>query len=94
LIVHIPQLTITFENDNKVIIYALEMIISYAQNHEYIFVAQSVWWITLIVGLQEDLVNHIDNLKELDGSTKRNPEKAVTAFPRDMQEESNCEPKK
>jgi hypothetical protein len=56
-------MTITFENDNDIIIYALEKIISYAREHQYIFLAQSIWWISSVVGLQEGLVIHIDNLK-------------------------------
>jgi len=56
-------MTLTFENDNDVIIYALEKIISYASQHHYIFVAQSVWWIATVTGLTEGLVTHIDNLQ-------------------------------
>jgi hypothetical protein len=56
-------MTITFESDKDVIIYALEKIISYARNNQYIFLAQSVWWISSIIGLQEGLVIHIDNLR-------------------------------
>jgi len=58
-------MTLTFENDNDVIVYALESIISYARQHQYIFVAQSVWWIAAITGLTEGLVTHIDNLQIL-----------------------------
>jgi hypothetical protein len=56
-------MTISFEIDNDVIVYALEKIISYARNNQYIFLAQSVWWISSILGLQEGLIIHIDNLK-------------------------------
>jgi len=56
-------MTITFENDNKVIVYALEKIIAYARNNRYIFLPQSVWWISLIIGLHQGLVTHIDNLR-------------------------------
>jgi hypothetical protein len=55
-------MTITFENDNDVIVYALEKIISYARNNQYIFLAQSVWWISSILGLQQGLIIHLDNL--------------------------------
>jgi len=54
---------ITFENDNNVIVYALDKIISYAKNNQYIFSAQSVWWIASTVGLTEGLVIYIDNLR-------------------------------
>jgi hypothetical protein len=56
-------MTITFESDKDVIIYALEKIISYARDYQYIFLAQSIWWISSIIGLQEGLIIHIDNLK-------------------------------
>jgi hypothetical protein len=55
---------ITFENEDDVIVYALEKIISFARNNQYIFLAQRVWWISSILGLQQNLVIHIDNLKK------------------------------
>jgi hypothetical protein len=54
---------LTFESDKDVIVYALEKIISYARENQYIFLAQSVWWISSILHLQEGLIIHIDNLK-------------------------------
>jgi hypothetical protein len=56
-------MTIIFESDKDVIVYALEKIISHARNNQYIFLAQSVWWISSIIGLQQELILHIDNLK-------------------------------
>jgi hypothetical protein len=56
-------MTLTFESDKDVIVYALKQIISYARNNQYLFLAQSVWWISSIIGLQQDSVIHIDNLK-------------------------------
>jgi len=56
-------MTLTFEDDKDVIIYALEIIISHARDIQYIFLAQSVWWISSILGLQPGLIIHIDNLK-------------------------------
>jgi hypothetical protein len=56
-------MTLTFESDKDVIVYALERIISYARENQYIFLAQSVWWISSILHLQEGLIIHIDNLK-------------------------------
>jgi hypothetical protein len=55
-------MTITFENDNDVIVYALEKVISYARRTQQIFVAQCVWWLAGIIGLEETLVNHVDKL--------------------------------
>ena len=57
-------MTLTFENDNDVIVYALERIISYARRNQQIFVAQCVWWLASIVGLEEGLVIHINNLRK------------------------------
>jgi hypothetical protein len=56
-------MTITFENDNDLIVYALEKIISYVRNNHSIFLAQSIWRISSIIGLQEGLIIHIDNLE-------------------------------
>jgi len=56
-------MTITFENKNDIIVYASEKIISYARKNQYIFVAQSIWWIASVSGLTEGLVTHIDNLR-------------------------------
>jgi len=57
-------MTTTFENDNDIIVYALEKIISFARDNEYIFLAQSVWWISSIISLQQGLVVYIDKLNE------------------------------
>ena len=36
--------------------------IFYPRNTQYIFLAQRVWWISSIIGLQKELVIHIENL--------------------------------
>jgi hypothetical protein len=56
-------MTITFQNDIDIIVYALEKIISYTRRNQYIFLAQSIWWISSIIGLQQGLVDYINNLK-------------------------------
>jgi len=56
-------MTISFENYNEVIIYTLEKIISYARDNQYIFLAQSIWWISWIIGLQLGLVTYIVTLQ-------------------------------
>jgi hypothetical protein len=56
-------MTITFADDKLVIVYALETIISYTRDNRYIFLAQTIRWIASILGLQEGLIIHIDNLK-------------------------------
>jgi len=45
------------------IVYALEKIIAFARSNQYIFLAQNVWWISSVIGLQSDLVIYIDNLQ-------------------------------
>ena len=56
-------MTITFEDEKDIIVYALETIICYARDNRYIFLAQSVWWIASVIGLSEGLSTHIDNLR-------------------------------
>jgi hypothetical protein len=58
------QITISLWNDNDVVIYALEKIIPFARDNLYIFLAQNIWQISSIIGLQQELVNYMDNLKE------------------------------
>jgi len=53
---------ITFESDKNIIVYAFEKVLSYARDNQYIFLAQSIWWISSIIGLQQGLVIHINNL--------------------------------
>jgi hypothetical protein len=56
-------MTLTFENDNDVIVFALEKIISFARENQYLFVANCIWWIAGVIGLEAGLINHIDNLE-------------------------------
>jgi hypothetical protein len=58
---YLPQMTITFENDNDVIVYALMKVISYARKIQQVFVAECVWWLASISGLEQRLVIYIDN---------------------------------
>jgi hypothetical protein len=76
-------MTISFENDNDVIVYTLEKIIAFARNNQYIFLAQSVWWISSIIGLQQELIVHIDNIR---GRSNIRDQKirALSATPRDL----------
>jgi hypothetical protein len=55
-------MTITFENDSDVIVYALEKIISFARENQYLFVANCAWWIAGVIGLDSGLIAHINNL--------------------------------
>jgi hypothetical protein len=57
-------MVVTFENDIDVIVYALEKVISYARRTQQIFVAQCVWWLASIIGLEQGLIAHIDNIEQ------------------------------
>jgi len=95
-------MTITFENDNDVIVYALEKVISYARGTQQIFVAQCIWWLASIIGLEQALVIHIDNLRKREYSAPSEKysdivhpdrtqqivsERAVSPIPRDLAED-------
>ena len=54
-------MTISFKSDSDVIIYRLKKIIAFSQSQGYIFVAQCVWWLASIIGLEPGLIIHIDN---------------------------------
>jgi hypothetical protein len=100
------RMTLSFESDQDVIIYALEKIISYARTNQYIFLAQSVWWISSILGLQQGLIIHIDNLEDRAKIRKSDiqdelpiihPDRAaqinrsVSATPRDLTEDQRLD---
>jgi hypothetical protein len=56
-------MTITFTNDNDVIVYALPKIICYTRDTQQVFVAQCIWWLVSVIGLDQGLVHFIDNLQ-------------------------------
>jgi hypothetical protein len=56
------RMTVTFENDNDIIMYALETVISHARRTQQIFVANCVWWLGSIIGLEDALVDYIHKL--------------------------------
>jgi len=60
---HSELMTSTFENDNDVMVYAIEKSISYATKNRYMFVAPSIWWIASVSGLTEGLVIYIEQLQ-------------------------------
>jgi hypothetical protein len=85
-------MTITFENDNDVIIYALEKIISHARKTQQIFVAQCVWWLVSIIGLEPGLATYIDDIQSRIIVTvilEKVPRegRTVSPIPRDNQED-------
>jgi hypothetical protein len=56
-------MSITFENDNDVIVYGLERNIAFARSKGYILAAQCVWLLASIIRLEQGLMIHIDNLR-------------------------------
>jgi len=85
-------MTITFENDNDVIVYALEKIISTARRTQQIFVAQCVWWLASTIGLEKGLVVYIDNIQSrvnvsIIPEKVPRKERTVSPIPRDNQED-------
>jgi hypothetical protein len=71
-------MTVTFANGNDDIPYALERVMSYARKTQQIFVAQCVWWLAGIIGLEEALVNHIDKLHGRTAVRKEHTTKEVS----------------
>jgi hypothetical protein len=95
-------MTITFETDSDVIVYALEKIVSLARERQYLFVANCVWWIASVIGLEPELVIYIDNLEEHqplapvteqlenihpDRTAQVTSERAISTIPRDQVED-------
>ena len=83
---------VTFENDNDIIVYALECVIAHARRTQQVFVAQCVWWLALIIGLERELVSHIDKLQSGKDTT---PQEQLpwedSATPKDLAEDSQVD---
>jgi len=73
-------MTITFENDSDIIVYALKKVIAFARENQYHFVANCAWWIAAVIGLCNGLKNYIDNLKD----RRRISVRAILTTPRDI----------
>ena len=56
-------MTITFKKDSDIIVYALEKILAFGRENQYLFVANCTWWIAGIIGLHSGLTIFIDNLE-------------------------------
>jgi hypothetical protein len=74
-------MTITFEHDSDVIVYGLEKIISFTRENQYLFVANCVWWIAGIIGLDIGLQLYIDNLESRKATIVN---RAISETPRDI----------
>jgi hypothetical protein len=93
-------MTITFESDKDVIVYALEMIVSFAKEKQYLFVANCAWWIAGIIGLDSGLVIYIDNLRSRQPKARRTSNlereinyREISEIPRDIAREVSSEDK-
>jgi len=76
---------VTFEKDSDIILYALECVISHARRTQQIFVAQCVRWLTSVLGLEKELVSHIDKLQgPKDTTFQERLHREVSATPRDL----------
>jgi hypothetical protein len=73
-------MTITFETDSDVIVYALETIIFFAKENQYLFVANCAWWIAGIIGLDSGIIIFIDTLE----IRKRNGQIRISPTRRDI----------
>jgi len=73
-------MTITFENDSDVIVYTLEKVITFARETQHLFVANCVWWIAAVIGLDNGLRNYIDNFE----GRRRICVRAISTIPGDI----------
>jgi hypothetical protein len=88
-------MTITFENDNDVIVYGLEKVISYARRTQQIFVAQCVWWLASIIGLESNLIAYIDKLRKQEELVPEEPKELIEGSeqPQGRQEPAKSDPR-
>jgi len=85
-------MSITFQNDTGVIIYAPEKIIAFAWNHRYLLVAQCVWWLASIIRLEQGLVKYLNAIQfrvKVMVSSEENPEAPVTKD-KEPEKEKSC----
>ena len=80
-------MSINFDNYNDVIVYAPQKIISYSRTNQNIFMAQCVWWLSSIIGLQKALVIHINNLRNSATDQDDITSRAISITLRDIQED-------
>jgi hypothetical protein len=74
-------MTIAFENDKDVIVYDFEKIIAFARAKQFLFMANSVWWIAGVLGLDSELISYIDNLEARKAIIDI---RAISRIPRDI----------
>jgi hypothetical protein len=78
---------ITFGNDNDIIVYILEKIISFPRINQYISVAHCIWWPVSIIGLEPGLIIYIANLYKRSEISKVGEAPGISATPRNIQED-------
>jgi cell division protein FtsL len=85
-------MTITFETDNDVVIYAFEKVIAYTRRTEQVVIAICIWWLASVINFEQGLVANIDNIQTRQTVTVV-PEKisdkkrSISPAPRDIQED-------
>jgi len=83
---------VTFENDNDIIVHALDCVIADARRTQQIIVAQCVWWLASIIGLERELVSHIDMFQgERNPTPQEQLSREVSATPRDLAEDERID---
>jgi len=85
-------MTITFENDNDIIVYALETIIAYTRGTQHIFVANCVWWLASVTRLEQGLIVHIDNLHKQSEVSLAKDQESTTDLTTSTQETRQSSP--
>jgi hypothetical protein len=82
-------MTITFESDSDIIVYALEKIISFARENQYLFVANCAWWLAGVIGLDSGLIIFIDCLETRKQAYQP---REVSTTPRDIARSISADP--
>ena len=91
----IRRLTITLENGNDVIVYALEKVISYSKRMKQILVAHCVWWLASVIGLEQGFIIYIDYLqKRFEISHDKAALVSETRIPQKVTATSNIHPER
>jgi len=89
----IRRMTITLQNDNHVIVYALEKVISKARKTQQILAADCIWWLASVIGLEQGFIIYIDNLqKRFEISHDKAALVSETRIPQEVTATSNIHP--
>jgi hypothetical protein len=71
----------------------LEKVIAYARRTQQIFVAQCVWWLASIIGLESGLINHIDKIQTREEARSQNlSPKEVQRVPEPVKQQQQIHP--